>query len=538
MPALRTPRWLRAAAGLPLAAVVLAGQPPDAAAATATRTALDVTAVAFAANQVDVRSAAGTVDLTWTVTDRDAAATAVHGIVSLRQVSRSGPVGAVRLVHYALTPDGVADAVAVSGTARRSAYSYAFAVPRYGPTVLTSWRVVQITAADDRGHSRTLSDGELDRFRARVVATGLVDSTPPTVAFLFRDGRQDEFLFDAGRGATARYFVEVRDSEAGVWKGRLTLTGPGGARITAPFEPVDTGETFPHCGEDPVFGANDLACDVTLTLPAGSPAGSWSISAVEITDNAANTAVVTDVTAEPVRLTRNGVLSATGFSVRPAVVDNWRQTKQVAVTLRPVGARGGVQSFSVRTDRCFDLTTDLTANPDGTVTVQWPISTIFSACRITGIVLVDGAGDVALYGSAFGAPAIDLAVARLPDTDPPVALAARLDTTTVTTTQLRQTVGIGVTVTVDNTSPAPVDEYSVTFYDTTGVPVGGGDGGIREQPDDTVQFGGFTSDLAPGTYTVGFTLFDAAHLHSSYGYPNGGSPPVPGDPLAFTVVEG
>jgi hypothetical protein len=499
--------------------------------------ALSVPAIAFAANHVDATSGAATVDLTWTVADRSAAAIDVHGVVRVQQFSGSRPVGAAQLVHYGLTSDEITDTWAVSGDAQRSNYSYAFPVSRYGPTAETTWQVVEITAADDRGHTLTLAGHQLDRYHLRLTATGLVDSTAPTVSFVVRAAEQEGFVFDAGAGATVRYAIDILDPEAGFWKGRLFLTGPGGAQVSASMEVIDTGDFFRRCGVSVVFTPGDVSCDIGLTLPAGSPTGAWSVSAALLIDNAGNAVRVTGLDSQPVQLTRNAVLSATDFAVDPPVVNNWRTAQEVTVGLRPVGAQGGVQTFVLRTD-CFPGASGPTTQPDGTVTVQWGINTLFSSCTITGIILVDGAGNVALYGSHFGAPALNLSITRLPDTTPPVALTATLSRTTATTSELAQSGNIGVTVTVDQTSPAPVTGGSVTFYDSNGVAVGGGSGGALEQPGGIVGLFGRVRALPAGIYTASFTLNDAAGLFAQYGRPDGVGHAAPSGPLVLTVVDG
>jgi hypothetical protein len=74
-----------------------------------------------------------------------------------------------------------------------------------------------------------------------------------------------------------------------------------------------------------------------------------------------------------------------------------------------------------------------------------------------------------------------------------------------------------------------VSGFSTTVYDSTGTPVPGDEefGGVSEGADGTVLLGvGLPYGMAPGTYTVGFSVTDAGGLTTSYGP---GGRPVPGD---------
>jgi hypothetical protein len=471
------------------------------------------------------------------VRDRDRAATNIRGVVRVQQFHRATAVGPASLVSYSLIPDGVSDARLESGDARRSTYVHEFVVPQYGPATRTTWRVTEVTIADDRDHETRVTGRELARHDARTVATGLADTTA-AAGRVGLDVEQEEFAYDPGSGVRLRYSVSASDDQAGIWKGRLVLAGPGGAEATVAFEVEDAGGYYLRCGDNElVVFPQDVICDVAVTLPPGSPAGAWTVSALDLTDNAGNSVRLTDVAARPVRVTRNEVLSASDFAVDPAVVDNWRGQRHVTVAARAAGAQGGLQRLVVRTDRCHDVDVVPTMTEDGTATARLVVSEFMSRCVITGIALVDGAGNAAVYGSRFGAPPpLDLVIERLPDTVPPVAVAATLTRTTVPTSEVGDTVG--VVITVDTTSPAPVESFSVTAYDADGVSVGGSGGGIHEPADGVLRVAAYVYGLPPGVYTVGFTLTDAAGQSSHYGYPSGAGQPAPNGPLVLTVTDG
>jgi len=460
----------------------------------------------------------------------------VRGIVRVQQFHRSRAVGPASLVSYSLVPDGVSDARLESGDARRSTYVHEFVVPQYGPAARTTWRVTEVTIADDRGHQARVAGRALARHDAHTVATGLADTTGPT-GHAGPAAEQDEFVYDPGSGARLRYSVSADDEQAGIWKGLLVLAGPGGAEAALPFEVADTGGFYLRCGDNEiVVFPQHVICDLAVTLPPGAAAGTWTVSALELTDNAGNSVRLTDTPARPVRVTRNEVLSATDLAVDPPVVDNWRGQRQVTVAARPVGARDGVRRMVVRTDRCHDVDVAPAVAADGTVTARLTVSEFVERCVVTGVALVDGAGNVAVHGERFGAPPLDLVIERLPDTVPPVAVAAALTRTTVPTSEVGDAIGLDVTV--DTTSPAPVDRYSVTVYDSDGVSVGGAGGGVHEPADGVLHLAAYVYGLPPGVYTVGFSLTDAGDRSSHYGYPSGAGQPAPNGPLVLTVTDG
>lgn len=65
---------------------------------------------------------------------------------------------------------------------------------------------------------------------------------------------------------------------------------------------------------------------------------------------------------------------------------------------------------------------------DGTATIPVEFFYFTRRCQVNGIELIDGAGHVAVYGSYYAAPPLNLIATTTPDTTPPVAPAATLST--------------------------------------------------------------------------------------------------------------
>jgi hypothetical protein len=312
------------------------------------------------------------------------------------------------------------------------------------------------------------------------------------------------------------------------------VKGPGNLRLTTPVEITETEYGSLACGkENEVYDSYLVTCDVDVVLPAGSPAGTYSVESVSLTDNVGNTRRVTDGGAYPIILTRNGILSATDFALNPSQVDNWREDKTATLTFTPHGAVNGLATVEIPAGGCIPASGPVT-QPDGTATVAIRMLTSDRGCTISGLVMTDGAGNVAVYGSSFGAPPINLTVSRVPDTTPPVVTGATLSRTTWPVSD-QPFWGISVRVTVLDEDLAPIDGGSVTVYNEQGWSVGGGSGGARSE-NGVVTLSASVRDLPVGTYTVGFVLDDAAGNTTAYGHPGGA--PIPGGPLIITVTEG
>jgi hypothetical protein len=160
-------------------------------------------------------------------------------------------------------------------------------------------------------------------------------------------------------------------------------------------------------------------------------------------------------------------------------------------------------------------------------------------CAVTGVAIVDGAANVAVYGTRYHAPDPGLAIHRMPDTTPPVATGATLSQTSIPLSQLSQT---SVQLVVQaNIQTAPINGLAVYIYDATGNIISQSFGGTGQAADGSVTqylslpwWGG----MGPGDYVVGFQLTDTGGLSSYYGIlGNPQSQPVPGGPLVLTVTD-
>jgi hypothetical protein len=234
-------------------------------------------------------------------------------------------------------------------------------------------------------------------------------------------------------------------------------------------------------------------------------------------------------------VTSNSVIQAGGFAANPTQLDNWVQTATTQISMNVTGAKDGVSSITVDFEPggpCSQQTTTPTLNADGTYSIPISMFSIATSCSVAGVAVVDGAGDVSVYGAEYGEPDLGIVLTRVPDTTPPVATGASVSPTTLT--ESPNTQGVGLTVDVAD-AIAPVDQMSVAVFNSSGVAVGGVEGGVTSTLTGPVGIGVvLDAGLPPGTYTVAFQITDAGGLTSSYGYPT--SQPVPGGPLTFTVT--
>ncbi|MEU5789254.1 hypothetical protein ABZ754_16190 [Micromonospora purpureochromogenes] len=521
----------------PVTAALVAGGLTAPAAAAAPTPRITFSAISFSPDHIDTTGGPYVVNANWTVADTSTTATQVTGTTWLQQFTGATAVGPELPVRFTLTPDGTAQVSANNGgTVRSSSYSYEFVVPQYGPSASATWRITRITAQDDQGTTGSISGKALAKYDPHVAVTQLADSSAPDLESFGRAIGQQDAVYDDGSGVTLRYSTSISD-QTGFWKGSFVLAGPGGARITAPIELRDSGAYPLYCGTDSqIYDVAWIWCDgLEAKVPAGSPSGTWTVEKVVVTDRAGNTREVTDVPASPIRVSRNDVLSAGDFTLDPAQVDNWREERPVTLRLKPAGVVGELVSIAPYTDRCWGATTEPTMGADGTASVTLRMPSHIDRCTVTGIVLTDSAGNVAVYGSAYGGSVLDLVVTRVPDTTAPVISAARLSQTTASAGSVPY--AIGVYVTVDDTSGAPVAGMSTTMYDAEGRSVSGSYGGASPLPTGEYNATIGTEGLAPGTYTVGVTLTDAAGNSTLIGYPNGAGDPAPNGPLVFTVTS-
>lgn len=492
-----------------------------------------LTSMAFGTRAIDTTSGAGSVNLTWTVSDKADDSEQVTGTVTLSQFIGNTPVGPDLTVSFARHPDGAVLVFSTDGDPTNSTYVYSFPVGQYGPASKSTWRVVAVEASGAAGGHASVAGTKMSAFHADLNVTARADTTVPSLDFMGFSSLQTDVSYDQGSGAQISYLMYISDGETGFWKGSFTLTGPNGASATQAFAVTGVyGSRM--CGTDPVSSDTTFViCDIEIDLPVGAPTGQWQVSSVTLTDAAGNSTTITDAGTQPVLVVRDDVITASDFAIAPAVVDNWRENKTTTFSFATSGLHDGVATAELG-GSCL-WAGGPSVDPDGTVSIELLMTEQMDRCEITGLKLTDGDGNVAVYGSDYaGAPDLGtVVVQRVPDTTPPVALAAALSTATYSAANPPN--GINVDVTMNDTVGAPLNGYTVIIYDANHNPVGGGDGGIGSPGNGVAQLFTTVGSLQPGTYSVGFILDDAAGNSSSYG----GFPvnnPVPGGPLILTVT--
>ena len=413
-------------------------------------------------------------------------------------------------------------------------YSYAFPVPQYAARSTARWTVVKATAKDDQGGTVTVGRQKLAGFHAAFTAAELVDSTGPTYDALGLVLDQPEYLYNADQSVTARYRLTISDGESGFFHGQL-LSGPQGATASGSVRLVPGTDGSLACGDYTSYDNHGVFCTVDVTIPAGAPAGDWSASRLRLTDDSGNVSVSRKLSSASLHVTRNNTLQASDFTINPGQFNNWNLPAKLTITLKPSGVQDGIASVTVLSNDCSGSVTENPAiAPDGTISVHITAGPIYpKKCTVTGIGLTDGAGDSAAYGAAFQGPGPYPVALQIPDTAAPVVNAASLDTTTIPAASLPSSARL----TLDVTSFVGVDGFSLTIYDTNGQPVGGSSGGLSSVTNGPLVLSvPLSQSLAPGVYTIGFTLTDAGGLRAVYGYPSGSSLPAPGGPLLITVT--
>ena len=510
---------------------------PGARAATAGR--LAVTALSFSPTSVDASTGTASATLTWTVTDSNANATDIAGEVDIREEGAhpGDYIGMASVGTFDLTGALTGQVIGGgSGTAQKATFSYTFPVPQYTHATSARWVVSDVTVKDDQGASADTSGASLTRFHAVLNATELADTTAPSYDQLtFANPSQRPYLYDNGTSASLSYSIEVIDPDSGFWKGTIALRGPDGQHAVGAFDAAySVTDGLDVCGQGIGWGTQDIICTATVTIPANAAAGTWSISAITLTDNAGNSQTYGGLNELPVTVTADKVMSASGFAVNPSSVDAWN-TGETTLTMTVTGERDGVTGIYVdgTPGACSQRSTSPTLNSDGTYSVPLYLVIDNPKCTVTGIAIVDGAGDVALYGSEYGAPDPGVTITQVPDTTPPVVTAASLSSTTLPYSADQQ--GDLLTITVDD-PVAPVVGFTLFLYNSSGQGGGLSYGGVPYTLNGTITLDvPITGGTAPGTYTVGFELDDAAGLSDFYGTPNG--LPVPGGPLTLTITS-
>jgi hypothetical protein len=497
--------------------------------------------ISFAQNHVDASGGHVAVTLTWQLTDSNPDASYVAGEIDIRMAGDTPGtfIGRTYQIQYDINGSPYGDATA-TGTAQDSSYSYAFPVPQYANATEAKWVVTKATALDDQGDTLSLSGAALDAFSVTLNAKELADTTPATydlLAIAPVNGGSHPYVYDNGVTGYMGYSLMVQDPESGFWKGTIRLKGPGGQTLHGTFAFTSSENQDENCGDLGGGDDFDTFCGVEMTIPAGTAAGTWVVSAITLVNNAGISKTYGNLNAVPIVVTGDTGLSASGFTASPNPVNNWINVNNpVQITMAVAGAQQGVSATYVDAANaapCQQFNTTPTVNPDGTVSVSIDDFRGTAVCQISGIAIVDGAGNVALYGSEYNAPDPGVTITRVPDTTAPTATSASLTPTSLSSSQ---TFDNTFDLTLQVVAPiAPVDQLSIYAFDSSGKEVFEQSGGVPFTSTGQLQeFFNLFEFLSPGTYTVGFTVTDEGGLSTSYGTPGG--QPMPGGPLQFTVT--
>lgn len=287
----------------------------------------------------------------------------------------------------------------------------------------------------------------------------------------------------------------------------------------------------------------DAMCSVSVVFPAGYPTGTWTVSSISLTNNAGQTQTFTNLNAVPLTVTANSPLSAGHFTTTPAQLNSWKQAAPFRVSMQISGAQNGVSSIQLywtgMGSGCTQQSTSPTLDPSGSYSVPATLGLSFNgsptSCVLSGATILDGAGNLALYGSQFSAPDPGVSVKGVADTTPPTVTSAALNVTSIAQSKApNQSFVVNAKV---SDPTAPVDGYSTYLYNSSGTVVGQATGGTNVGADgNAMLFISVPYGIAVGTYTVGFSVSDAGWLTSYYGMP--GKQPVPGGPLTLTITAG
>ncbi|KOV58192.1 hypothetical protein [Streptomyces sp. MMG1121] len=508
--------------------------------------AMGVSTLSFSAKSVDATSGSATIELSWTMTSSNPSASGFGGDVHLRRMNpKTGAyIGTELAAGFDSQGSPSGDVTVKPGATPASAtYTWTVAVPQFGATAKTTWAVSEIQAGDGSGDSIDWDASRLSAFPRTFAAQTTADKGYPSLdRIALAQGAQTTVYEAPGQGATLRYQLDSQEPESGVYGGTVVATGPGGRKASGSFAiGWDDSEGYQGCGFIDWTQRQLLDCSVTVPLPAGLPEGDWKVTEVDLTSNAGVTHAYTGLSEASVHVTSDSVLSASGFAFTPNQVDSWHSPVPTAqLSLRPSGAVGGVSSVQLtnwgnNANNCQQLSTTPTEHADGTITV--PVRGLpgqFS-CQLTGLVITDGQGDQAAYGSSLGAPDIDATLTNVPDTVLPTVDAATLSPGTVaandTQTWLKLTIDVSA-------STAGVNGLDLYLVDASGHAVEVQSGGVSTTFSGPLdEYFTLPQGTAPGTYTIGFRLQDQGYKTVSYGLPGSGSQPMPGGPVTLEVTD-
>ena len=423
-------RLIVALAGLLVAVIGL----PAAATAASTAgggSAIGIGAMRFSHPHV-VATSFTTNTLTFTITDSHTAATGIGGDLF---ISQQGPtpgtfIGDSYDIPFLFENSFSTGAMFISGTPQSSMYSYVFAVPQFANASKATWVVSRIVADDglDGGHLDA-DPATLGRFRGQLHRDGehrqhQAVLPGPNMGIELRHGsapvplpRRRPSGRDGLHTGCSRRRVRVLEKAACSSQDQAVKRSARHSRSSARMrKPLGSGCGFLSGGD-----MRDMSCGVTVTFPADSAPGLWNVTQVIVFDNAGNELVDSQPATTAVTLTNDKTMSASNFTATPNPVNDWSGTVTVQIGMTVIGAVGGVSSIFVEneaTPTCLPGTDTPTVNADGSVSVPMLMFQLEPSCQITGIAVVDGAGNVALYGSDYGAPDPGLTITNVPDTTP------------------------------------------------------------------------------------------------------------------------
>ncbi|OMI41114.1 hypothetical protein [Streptomyces sparsogenes] len=497
-----------------------------------------VTDMDFTPSEVDATPGGQTVTLRWTMTDTTPDTDGMSARVYMhRQGATAGTYLGVPLVGtYDVGSYGQDITVVPGSTPQEATYEWTLAVPQHAAGTSVTWAVTRLEAWDNQGTSLDWDATKLGAFHNTFEAKTLADEQGPTYDDLAVNHEQEPYVYVGEDSSSMTYDLDVHDPQAGISGGTLTVTGPDGQHLTGSFAIEWTWYAgYEGCGSIDWGQTYAGSCRVSVTFPAHAASGTWTVSQVKLTDNAGNTSTYNNLSAAPVHVTSNDVLSADGFTATPNPVDTWHGARTIKVGFQPHGNQGEVASAVVNTNSangCRQTSTTATTAADGTVSVKYDVPRGVFTCHITGVIITDNAGNVALYGSEFGAPETGLTITSAPDTVLPEIDQATLSPTTIPATD--HFTDIHLTVNVSGTT-AGVNSHDLYLIDSSGqwIPAVSGGNSVTFSGPLTLSFS-LPSNVAPGTYTIALRLSDQARKSSSFGFPNG--TPMPDGPVTLTVT--
>lgn len=385
-----------------------------AAAAAAAGSSISIQTLKFMHPNVDATS--GVVNtLTFTVADSHREATGIGGDLFIRQQG-SAPgtfIGDTYDVFFSFGNSGFGGATFVSGTPQKSTYTDDFVVPTYANAAKATWIVTKVVISDGLpGGNFNADPANLGHFQDSFTAKENIDTVKPSYQMNWDTNSGPShrtYLFlDGSHPVRTGYTVDVHDGQSGFWKGSLQLDGPhradghGTVRLRRTQRRDDRIRLRVlrrrHNQRHELRGRRDV--------PGRRRHGVWNVAQVSLTDNAGNRFVDKQPDTTPITLTSNSALAAHDFSLTPNPVDDWIGDLNVQVGMTVTGAAGGVSAIYIDNDGvspCFPGDSTPTVGADGTVSVQMRMFQRTPSCPIDGIAVVDGAGDVALYGPDYAA---------------------------------------------------------------------------------------------------------------------------------------